>query len=228
MIRSIRSNPVFEEARRPLAHRLRRHNRAGLGARLRTGSVVASLLVAVPFTMVACGPALESMHESNIRFEHCYRLDMDLQIAPSHREHCWRDWLRTYAYGQPRDRIEYARRRIITLESGDTRRVTIYTSPEPRKRVFAEMGGEPESAPAAAPAPTSAHAPPPSVAPQAAPRKPEAKAEPSSEPGEPLPGEGCGAACQKSYDECQKGCDSEMGCPPCREDYRECMRRCFE
>jgi hypothetical protein len=113
------------------------------------------------------------MHESNLRFEHCYRLDMDPKIAPSHREHCWRDWTETYAYGQVLDRIEYARRRIVALESGSTELLTIHSSgPEPG-RVFAEVGASAD-APMAAPAPTSVTAPPPKTEPVA--------------PAAPLPG----------------------------------------
>src|SRR5690349_8163603 len=109
----------------------------------------------------ACGPSLEVMHESNLRFEHCYRLDMDPKIAMSHRELCWRDWTEIYASGQPMDRIEYARRRIVALDSGGARLVTIVTSPKTQGRVFTEIGGPAPDTPMAAPGPTGARARPP-------------------------------------------------------------------
>lgn len=55
-----------------------------------------------------------------MRFAHCDRLDLDRHIAPSHRLHCWREWRRVYTYGQTRDRVDYAQRRIAVLVSGDT------------------------------------------------------------------------------------------------------------
>ena len=66
-----------------------------------------------------CGPSVQSIHEGTVRFEHCYRLDLDPAIAPTHRLACWRDWSQVHAYGQTRDRIEYARRRIRVLAAGE-------------------------------------------------------------------------------------------------------------
>jgi hypothetical protein len=170
---------------------------------------------------VACGPGLESLHESTLRFEHCYRLDMDSKIAPPHREHCWRDWTQTYASGQSLDRIEYARGRIVALESGDTRVQAIRQESPADVRVFEEVGTSPD-APMAAPAPTSAHAPPPKTAPAPVAVAPGPSASPK-------PGESCGAQCEAALAECSRLCDAKQAdCATCREDYRRCMRRCFE
>ena len=68
----------------------------------------------------ACGPSFEVLAEGDLRFVHCDRLDLDPKIAPSHRLHCWREWRRMYTYGQTRDRVEYAQRRIAEVVSGDT------------------------------------------------------------------------------------------------------------
>ncbi len=67
-----------------------------------------------------CGPSFEAIAEGDLRFAHCDRLDLDDGIAHSHRLHCWREWRRVYTYGQTRDRVEYAQRRIAVLASGDT------------------------------------------------------------------------------------------------------------
>jgi hypothetical protein len=67
-----------------------------------------------------CGPSFEVLAEGDLRFVHCDRLDLDAKIAPSHRLHCWREWRRMYTYGQTRDRVEYAQRRIAEVVSGDT------------------------------------------------------------------------------------------------------------
>ena len=186
---------------------------AGLAA------ATASALLAGP----GCGPGLEAMHESTLRFEHCYRLDMDGHIAPPHREHCWRDWTETYASGQPLDRIEYARRRISQLESGETGTLTVGGVAQPQQRVFEELATSSPTAPMAAPAPTSAHEPPPKTAPA-----PEgvAKALP---PASPRPGQECTVGCNNTLDECDRLCEKKQAdCAACAQDYRTCMRRCFQ
>ena len=181
--------------------------------------------------VAACGPGLEATHENTLRFEHCYRLDMDRKIAPSHREHCWRDWTETYAEGQPLDRVDYAHRRITQLESGDTRLLAIKGS-GPGARVFVEElspSGSAE-APMAAPAPTSAHAPPPKTAP--APEAPGSTGSagstvPKNEP--PRPEDTCTVGCGTTLDGCNRLCETKQAdCATCREDYRHCMRRCFD
>jgi hypothetical protein len=162
------------------------------------------------------------IHESSVRFEHCYRLDMDPEIASSHRLHCWRDWTQTYAEGgQSQDRVEYARRRIIALESGDTRLVTIHTAPRPQARLFS-LAGEPANADgrALAPAPTSANAPPPALAP----REKGVGTEPQADP---LPQGTCAQDCETTYRSCANGCVEKGPCDRCSEDYAVCMRRCF-
>jgi hypothetical protein len=192
------------------------------GARRTTVRVVGAAIAGA--TLAACGPGLEALHEGNIRFEHCYRLDTDSRIAPTHREYCWRDWTETYAYGQPLDRVEYARRRIVSLESGDDELITIVHR-HAQERVFAEVGaGTAPDAPMAAPAPTSAHEPPPKTVPVPKPATPDPAPAASD-----LPGAACGSECDNSLTECEKVCDGKQAdCNTCREDYRHCMRRCFE
>jgi hypothetical protein len=171
--------------------------------------------------VAACGPGLEAMHESNLRFEHCYRLDLDAKIVPQHREHCWRSWAETYAYGQPLDRVDYAHRRVVQLESGDSRLMIIQRD-SPGERVFDEFGGGGSITPMAGPAPTSAHEPPPKTAPA-----PEPPARPSA--GAPRPGEACALQCDGPLVDCSRLCGAKHAdCATCREEYRGCMRRCFE
>ncbi|HEY5958341.1 MAG TPA: hypothetical protein VIV60_17375 [Polyangiaceae bacterium] len=79
--------------------------------------LVASTSGAIATT--ACGPSVQFIYESNIRFEHCYRLDFDEQIAPPHRRACWAEWLSLYSAKQTQDRVEYAQRRIRAIDSGD-------------------------------------------------------------------------------------------------------------
>jgi len=177
------------------------------------GRTVWLALAAAGLLAISCGPGFEAMHESNLRFEHCYRLDMDSKIAPSHREHCWRDWTEIYARGQPLDRVEYARRRITEIESGDGRVMSLDQDPPAEQRLFEETAPD---APMAAPAPTSAHEPPPKTAPAPA-------------PGSGHPGARCAEQCDQTLGDCSRLCEAKQAdCATCREDYRACMRRCYE
>jgi hypothetical protein len=172
------------------------------------------------FAPLACGPSVQSIYEGDVRFEHCYRLDLDLNIAPSHREMCWKQWLTSYTYGQPRDRIEYARRRTRAFASGDLARPTLATGTQerPQRREFYLV----------VPEPTSAHAPPP---PTATPVYSDAGPPPM--PSARAPGANCAADCTSSWQSCGAACGpgggtSEAACKSCEPDYKRCMKRCFE
>jgi hypothetical protein len=119
-------------------------------------AVATELAIVVGILTAACGPSVQYIYESNLRFEHCYRLDYDQTIAPSHRHACWVDWVDRFAKGQTRDRVEYAVRRIAAIDSGDGAALTLHVGEN------ADAG--PVAARAApAPAPTNVHAPPPAV-----------------------------------------------------------------
>ncbi len=180
-------------------------------------SVTVCALLLGPIAAVAwvqgCGPSVQSVYEGNVRFEHCYRLDLDPNIAASHREACWRSYTGRYHYGQTKDRVEYARRRIRALASGDTSR--------PVLRLDLVDAAAAQISPAEAPMPTSAHAPPP----------PTARATPDASPGDarnenssksPPPGAVCATECRETWDK------AGPGCTDCERDYRSCMQRCYE
>ncbi|HOU92507.1 MAG TPA: hypothetical protein PLU22_15750 [Polyangiaceae bacterium] len=173
----------------------------------------------------ACGPSVQSIYEGNVRFEHCYRLDLDREIAPSHREACWREWSEIYAYGQTRDRIEYARRRLRYLAAGETSAPSLDLSrAEPAASVSRE----------AAPAPLDVRAPPPTLEKPPAPTAPTAPEAPASARVEPrLPGAPCMEACATSFTTCTEPCrggaaEAPSRCVGCEGDYGRCVRRCFE
>jgi hypothetical protein len=173
----------------------------------------------------ACGPSVQSIYEGNVRFEHCYRLDLEVDVAPTHRQACWTEWLATYTFGQPRDRIEYARRRVRAFASGNVSapKLEIGNSRKAETRQFYLM----------VPAPTSVHAPPPPVATRwyddagAAPTAPSAKTDTLNLP----PGEQCGSGCLELYRGCEGSCASDgaapSACTGCGVDYKACMQRCF-
>jgi hypothetical protein len=172
-----------------------------------------------------CGPSAQAIYEGNVRFEHCYRLDLDKNIAPTHRAVCWREWVATYSYGQTSDRFVHARQRIQAIEAGET------SPPE----LNLDGVGQAPAAPAEAPMPTSANAPPPATAP--APKgatdagvdsKKRAEVAPAS-----LPREDCQGRCGDDFRGCEQSCESDAGsaragCPACEKNYLACVRRCFK
>lgn len=176
----------------------------------------------------ACGPSVQSIYEGNVRFEHCYRLDLEVDAAPTHREACWKEWLSMYTYGQPRDRIDYARRRARAFSSGDPNcpKLEIASSKQSESRQFYLV----------VPAPTSVHAPPPPIATRwygDAGAPPPAPSAPSAPAVAPAPKDDCGSACRSSYSECVRPCDPDAGkvdpaCKSCDADYKACMKRCFQ
>ena len=176
--------------------------------------------------MGACGPSAQSIYEGNVRFEHCYRLDLEVDTAPTHREACWKEWLSMYTYGQPRDRIEYARRRVHAFAGGDPDRPTL--------NVVDAKKAEARQFYLVVPAPTSVHAPPPPIATRwygdaDAGAAPDAG---SSEQAQ-APGDQCSATCRGTHSACTAACATDAGksepaCMTCGQDYKSCMKRCFQ
>ncbi len=191
--------------------------------RLRALSTLAFALLTGVAGAVACGPSVQSIYEGNVRFEHCYRLDLELQVSPTHRQACWVNWLQRYTYGQTRDRLEYARRRVRTGESA-----TLDLSADPKQvesRQFYLV----------VPAPTSVHAPPPPIATRvnvAAEPPTQGAGEGGAGGGGPrAPGAACADACRSAFGSCSQACAddaSSAACASCDPDYKKCMQRCFE
>lgn len=204
-----------------------------------TGSVfnvrlALTLSAAAIASLAACGPSVQAIYEGNVRFEHCYRLDLDPQITPTHREACWREWKELYVYGQSRDRVDYADRRIRALSSGDMSRPSL----------ILDGGDEQDGAadPAGTSMPANLHVAPPSTVPESVPA--EAGAPPDAAPkveAEP-PAAECAASCRQTWLECRDPCGADAGgdadaktraksaksCKACDPDYKKCMRRCLK
>jgi hypothetical protein len=179
--------------------------------------------VAGALAIAACGTSAQSIYEGNVRFEHCYRLDLDKAIAPTHRETCWREWLSTYSYRQTDDRIEHAKARIRLLATGET------SPPE-----LDLDGGQAAVAPNLTPVPTSAHSPPPATAtvPVLVDGGPGPTERPADVPAPvPYPRAECQAGCAAKFQACARGCKPEKqgknSCAACERDYLASMRRCL-
>jgi len=173
----------------------------------------------------ACGPSVQSIYEGNVRFEHCYRLDLEVDTAPTHRQACWTEWLGMYTYGQPRDRIEYARRRAQAFASGDANRPSLDIGDSSTRKSEARQFY------LVVPSPTSVHAPPPPIATRwyADAGSPPAATTEQAE----APSDQCVAGCRGKHTECEESCATDAGkadpgCKPCDPDYKACMKRCFQ
>jgi hypothetical protein len=176
---------------------------------------------------VACGPSIQSIYEGDVRFEHCYRLDLDPNITPSLRETCWREWVRSYTYGQTQDRANYARQRVLQLES-QPEETAMMLDPPP------DPAGPVPPGAAAVPAPAdhvSAHrTPPPTAQAQSALVGQSVSATGSDVP----PAEACASTCRQTWATCSPArafpgeIVSESSGAECNRAYSRCMRRCFD
>jgi hypothetical protein len=167
---------------------------------------------------------VQSIHEGNVRFEHCYRLDLEPDVASSHRRACWTNWTERYTYGQSRDRLEYANRRVVAFNSGDD------TAPQLQ---IGEHQQESRQFYLVVPAPTSVHAPPAPIATRvnATAAPPAASASPATSGESAAPGESCAIACKNAFAICSDVCGGQgasTACKSCDPDYKKCMQRCFE
>lgn len=189
-------------------------------------AVLALVAVVAAF---ACGPSVQSIYEGNVRFEHCYRLDLEVDTAPTHRRACWSEWLSMYTYGQPRDRIEYARKRLHSFTNGDLARPTL--------DIGDDKQAEARQFYLVVPTPTSVHAPPPPIATRwygDAGAAPPASATTEQVPvPASAPEDRCTDPCREKLSKCQGACGADAGkpdplCKNCEPDYKTCMKRCFQ
>ena len=179
---------------------------------------------------VGCGPSLTTVREGTIRFEHCYRMDLEPQAAPAQRRSCWQRWVGSYTLGQPRDRIEYAARRLSALDDRNGYAPELALGPDhrPEERQFYLV----------VPGPTSVHASPPPIATVVQTTEtveaPDGGAPPSerAKTGEPKqpPAASCAGSCQSAWQSCEATCATGKAreCDACKSAYSRCMRGCFE
>jgi hypothetical protein len=159
----------------------------------------------------ACGPSFEVLQEGDLRFVHCDRLDLDPKIAPSHRLHCWREWRRMYTYGQTRDRVEYAQRRIAEVVSGDTE--SPFQLPSEQGAATRHQLPLPGAKPAPARAVLSAEPAANGGVPAAASLSPEETA--------------CRGRCEAANAACSPGCETRpTGCQRCERPLEACLGDC--
>jgi len=203
-----------------------------------------ALGLAGAFLIFGCGPNVQLIYEGNVRFEHCYRLDLDSSISPPHRKACWKDYLARHTYAQTGDRLSYARQRLNDLENGKQSTLAL------------SLDGGAAAAPRAdaVPLPSNIHAAPP----------PRALEQPAASSQTVLPVQtkkvvspinaDCSEACTSRWNECSPNCDFEgssagsgdagskpstavsepskqnnqkVGCVDCKKAFKVCMQRCY-
>jgi hypothetical protein len=59
------------------------------------------------------------VHDGNVYFEDCYGGDFAPKVTDSQREACWNAWLAHYTRHQPAHRIDYAMRRVESLQAAE-------------------------------------------------------------------------------------------------------------
>lgn len=157
-------------------------------------------VVIAPLALLACGPSLKAAIESDMRFEHCYRVDDDPSSSLPTKRACWSEWTTRYTRGQARERVLYAKERIKVLD------------------------GALASKPSAPPAETTAVACPPPMNPYA----PPPKLGPKPVEAIDTPVHACSDACTKGWRTCSNPCGAESGCVlACDDKFRVCMKGCL-
>jgi hypothetical protein len=190
-------------------------------------------LAALPLTalaLLACGPSFQVVYEGEARFEHCYALDDTPTAAMQEKTDCWTQWMKSYTYGQTRNRVDYAAMRAKALQEA-------HVAPTDEAMMSAAPGGgtarvigqdEPQT--------TNAFATPPKTMPEGdggadavAPvvrLVPVAPFVPRDKSSPPTPAQACTTTCRTKWDTCRDGCKS-VACRACDKSYGSCMQRCF-
>jgi hypothetical protein len=182
---------------------------------------------------VGCGPSFQVVYEGDARFEHCYALDETAQVSMQDKTDCWTTWIRSYTYGQTRNRVDYAATRAQTLRNVPKMPTdeALMSAADPSEGVPRLSHDEPLT--------TNAFAPPPKTMndidagaastqsdtevvqrPTATTPLPIGAVVPSTTPREP-----CTDRCRSEWQGCRASCTTKCGA--CDHLYGGCMKRCF-
>lgn len=185
---------------------------------------------------LGCGPSFQAIYEGDARFEHCYALEEDPNVAMHYKSACWQDWTKRYTYGQTRDRVQYAANRYAAL----TRAPAL---PTDEALMGAAPGEEGEKTQISAPAPTSAYTPPPKTSPGVNTVSPtqtwtQAVLDGGAAPASPVvtvpdPRSAlvdCTDACATTWKGCKVACEQagKRNCDYCEKPYRTCLKQCMK
>jgi hypothetical protein len=155
--------------------------------------------------LLACGASVSQKYESDVRFERCLALDWQQTVDPGIRHRCWDEWVKFYAVGQNKDRIEYARSQMADIEgrqAGRDAAVRAAALPEP-KSVFEPVPMMAQSA---------------SAGPAAAPS--------GSAPLVPKERSACEVKCDRNFEGCLSGCKVAVCEQFCAQKHGRCADGC--
>jgi len=158
---------------------------------------------------IACGASVSKTYESDVRFERCYALDWKQGVDSGIRQRCWEEWVSFFATGQPKDRIEHAKRQVkLARNGGEPLAVATATQ--------SARAGQP------LPEPTSVFAPVPMMAATAS-----ASAGAATSDKAPIgPRSPCETRCDKAIEGCLSGCGSAICEQFCAQKHDKCAQRC--
>lgn len=214
--------------------------------------IVAIGLVAVAAVAIGCGPSIRRVHRARVYFERCYAADLEEGVPDEERRACWQQWVKHYQVGQPPDRIDYVRERILQLdpESAEILAMAAGVEEEPEPAIAIVTPIETEAAAAEEPIaqPLDSASEPPTIAVAASGEPVEvtpigpAPEVPSTVPPArtrraartpPIPRSDsprCGEACRPVWESCLATCDGRdvPACHrSCRLQHRTCARACY-
>jgi len=175
--------------------------------RIASSGVLAAALGSVG--LLACGSvSVRYAVESDMRFEHCYRIDEDPRVAVGDKRACWTEWRDKYQRGQDSNRLTYVAERLHAL-GGTTAGASATSTPA----IAAAAATT-----AACPLPNSPYAPPPPLATSGLTIRVTA----------PPPDVTCGDSCNRDWKSCSPTCGGDADClGKCDGKLRTCMKGCF-
>ena len=158
--------------------------------------------------LCGCGANVSKTYESDVRFERCYSLDWHDGVDPELRRKCWEEWAQHYSEGQPRDRVQFAKRQLVP-GAGPEAASSSTVAPA-------------SSAPGGAlPEPTSVFSPMPMMATPGA-----ATASAAAVVAQPATRSACETRCDKALEACLGGCSSAVCEGYCSQRHSRCTPKC--
>jgi hypothetical protein len=191
------------------------------------------LVSAVPALITGCGASYERLYEGDVRFEHCYRLDVEPNVAANQRRGCWANWARYHTDGQPRNRVEYALARERALLGGDARAVgpNLTTSAVSASAAAVQVPLLPATGAVACPIPNTPFEPPPATLPKAkamnGPSVPAAPGPSASAAPQLTPHQECVRDCGDTFTRCATACTQDRCVARCGDKVKKCISDCL-
>ena len=192
----------------------------------------AAALAAAVLVTCGCGASIQAVYEGDVRFEQCMALDARPAASAGAQRDCWDDWVAYYTYGQTRDRLVYAQRRIRELDGRGPRPAygegmpasAVEQRPQPPLKRRPDAGnGRPEGIGPELLGPGRL-----SAAPGGAAANHGAagdRAEPEMVDGE-IEEVRCAGQCQAVHDACSRSCTTSRCRKTCSVGFKTCVRGC--